>query len=238
MTVIWALVIGIVTLTVVMTVGFGLAALDLMAMSGGSDTPTAAELQAQLMASLEDRFALITVVQTLVMIAMVWFLTRAKDGLTRTRMLALEPIGIRRLLFWVAVTIGGVFLLSEIPMLLFDFGQETALDWLTLLQPAWLAVLLLVVLAPLSEELLFRGFIFGGLAPSVVGPIGAIVLSSAIFAVIHVQYSWLIMTQIFIYGCVFGVVRWRSGSLWPPMIAHGLINGLAAVMFFLGQSAG
>jgi membrane protease YdiL (CAAX protease family) len=103
-----------------------------------------------------------------------------------------------------------------------------------MLQPVWLGFALLVVLAPLSEELLFRGFLYGGLAQSRIGPVGAILVTSGIWTVIHVQYTWLIMTQVFIYGVVFGVVRWRSGSLWPPMITHGLVNLLAGIYFYGG----
>jgi hypothetical protein len=149
-------------------------------------------------------------------------------------MLGLAPIAVRRCLKWVAIGFVLLVVLTQVPQLFFDMGQGDALDWMEMLQPAWLGFALLVVLAPLSEELLFRGFVYGGLAGSRIGPVGAILVSSGIWTVIHVQYTWLVMTQIFIYGVVFGVVRWRSGSLWPPMVTHGVVNLLAGIVFYGG----
>ena len=44
-----------------------------------------------------------------------------------------------------------------------------------------------VVLAPVGEETLFRGFLYKGIAASRAGPIGAIMVSSLVFALLHVN---------------------------------------------------
>ncbi len=70
----------------------------------------------------------------------------------------------------------------------------------------------LVVIAPPMEELLFRGFLFRGYAASRLGVTGAILLTSVIWASMHIQYDAFYIVQIVVLGCVFlGGLRWRSG---------------------------
>jgi membrane protease YdiL (CAAX protease family) len=96
----------------------------------------------------------------------------------------------------------------------------------------------LIVAAPLMEELLFRGFVFPGYARSL-GPWGAIVLTSAGWAVMHVQYETFYIVQIFVLGCAFGWLRWRSGSTLLTVILHAIVNALAlAQVALLVERAG
>ena len=85
-------------------------------------------------------------------------------------------------------------------------------------------ILALVVAAPVMEELLFRGFLLRGYAASRLGPVGAVLLTSAAWASMHVQYEVFYVVQIFILGCVFGWLRLRSGSTTLTLILHGLVN--------------
>lgn len=102
-----------------------------------------------------------------------------------------------------------------------------------------LLAIALVVAAPLMEELLFRGFLFPGYARSRVGPWGAIVLTSAGWAVMHVQYDIFYVAQIFVLGCAFGWLRWSSGSTLLTMILHAIVNTVAlAQVAFLVERAG
>ena len=57
----------------------------------------------------------------------------------------------------------------------------------------------------------------------------AIVVISAAWAVIHVQYDWFGILQIFLTGLFFGWVRWRSGSTLLTFVLHGLMNAWATV---------
>jgi membrane protease YdiL (CAAX protease family) len=91
----------------------------------------------------------------------------------------------------------------------------------------WLLTIALVVAAPLTEEIVFRGFMYRGFAASPVGVAGAIVIPSAIWAVMHVQYETFFIVQIFLLGLVFGLLRWRSGSTWLTIVLHSLVNLLS-----------
>jgi uncharacterized protein len=88
----------------------------------------------------------------------------------------------------------------------------------------WLFAIALVVAAPLAEEIVFRGFMFRGLAASRVGLAGAVLIPSAIWSAIHVQYEVFFIVQIFLLGAVFGWLRWKSGSLWLTITLHAIVN--------------
>jgi len=85
----------------------------------------------------------------------------------------------------------------------------------------WLAV---VVLAPLNEEIFFRGFIFAGISRSRMGGWGAILLTSVLWAVIHVQYDWYGVATIFASGLLLGYARLRTNSIIPTIAMHALMN--------------
>src|SRR5262249_45035445 len=86
-----------------------------------------------------------------------------------------------------------------------------------------------VLIGPAGEELMFRGFLFRGWARTPRAVIPAIVVISAIWAVIHVQYDWFGIAQIFLSGLVLGWVRWRSGSALLTLLMHGAMNAWATV---------
>jgi len=91
--------------------------------------------------------------------------------------------------------------------------------------PAMLLLLIAAaVAAPIGEEIMFRGFLFRGWAASPLGVTGTIVVTSAIWAAIHVQYDWFGIAQVFCLGLLFGWVRSRSGSLLLTMMMHSVCN--------------
>jgi uncharacterized protein len=92
-----------------------------------------------------------------------------------------------------------------------------------------LAIINVPLLAPLTEEILFRGFLYRGWAASRLGPAGAIMLASLLFGALHIQYSWHGLATVTVLGLWFGVVRWRSGSLVPSLIAHVFGNAMVSV---------
>jgi uncharacterized protein len=93
------------------------------------------------------------------------------------------------------------------------------------LLPALAAAILIV--APISEEILFRGFLLPGWADSWLRPGGAIVLTAAIWASLHTQYDWITMLDIFGIGLLFGWIRQRSGSTLATIILHFAQNAKA-----------
>ncbi|MGE3990926.1 lysostaphin resistance A-like protein [Pseudorhodoplanes sp.] len=102
-----------------------------------------------------------------------------------------------------------------------------------------LLIVALVVAAPLMEEILFRGFLFRGYVNSPLGVAATILLTSAGWAVMHIQYEAFYMVQIFVLGCAFGWLRWRSGSTLLIIFLHALVNAAALTQVaFLVERAG
>ena len=95
----------------------------------------------------------------------------------------------------------------------------------------WLLILGLCVAAPISEELLARGFLFYGWSETFLKVPGAICLSSLVWTALHVQYdfNWLFFGEVFCLGLWFGYLRYRSNSTGLTIVLHGL-NNLGAVV--------
>ncbi|MBR1173162.1 CPBP family intramembrane metalloprotease [Bradyrhizobium sp. KB893862 SZCCT0404] len=86
------------------------------------------------------------------------------------------------------------------------------------------------VAAPMSEEVLARGFLFRGWSASFLRVPGAILLSSLVWTVVHLQYDLYFLAEVFTIGLWFGYMRHRTGSLWLTIILHALNNMTAVVL--------
>jgi membrane protease YdiL (CAAX protease family) len=94
----------------------------------------------------------------------------------------------------------------------------------------WLLVLAFAVAAPITEELMVRGFLYRGWSESALGPVGAIVLSSLVWTAMHAQYyDWFLFSEVLSIGLLLGYMRYRSNSTWLTIIMHG-INNFAATL--------
>ena len=100
----------------------------------------------------------------------------------------------------------------------------------------WSTLLIVVLLAPFIEEVLFRGLVFGGLK-SRSRPV-AYAVSCLLFAFLHVwQFAavhqdltyFLLMLQYLVPGLVLAWCYDRSGTLWASLGVHVLANLLSAV---------
>ncbi len=93
----------------------------------------------------------------------------------------------------------------------------------------WLMLLVIGAGAPLSEELLFRGFMFSGLAKSKLGLIGTAVLTSVLWSLLHFGYSVFGLIEVFSIGLYFSWLLVRTGSLWVTMSSHAAYNTVMAL---------
>jgi membrane protease YdiL (CAAX protease family) len=102
---------------------------------------------------------------------------------------------------------------------------ETSGEWVML-------VLGVVLVAALAEEMSFRGFLQASLERKG-DPTRAVLLSSLTWTMIHMNPFWAI--QIFIMGIVIGFLVWRTGSIVPAIIVHGINNLLSLVFYNIGD---
>jgi uncharacterized protein len=94
-------------------------------------------------------------------------------------------------------------------------------------------ILLAVVIAPLAEEFVFRGFLYGVLK-RYAGALPALMFSGISFALIHLHLPSLL--PLFVLACVLTFAYELSGSLLVPMAIHALFNSVTLVgVFFTGR---
>jgi membrane protease YdiL (CAAX protease family) len=91
-------------------------------------------------------------------------------------------------------------------------------------------VFLLVIVAPLTEEFLFRGIILRGLL-SRYRPDAAVTLTAVLFAALHAN-PWQFLSAFFL-GSVFGWFYLRTGSIMLCVLGHALANGLNVAATFI-----
>jgi membrane protease YdiL (CAAX protease family) len=98
-----------------------------------------------------------------------------------------------------------------------------------------LAGVMIVVLAPLGEEIFIRGFMFGGMRASW-GFWPAAIVSGAFFGLLHYTgpESWAVVGQLAFFGAALAWLYQRTGSLWPPIIVHAVNNSLAFTIQLTG----
>lgn len=96
--------------------------------------------------------------------------------------------------------------------------------------PMWLAFVALAIGAPLSEELLFRGYLLQRLKHTPVGFWGGALIANVAWTALHFGYSWLSLVDVFLAGLLFTWALWRTGSIWVPITFHAIYN---AVVFFI-----
>ena len=96
--------------------------------------------------------------------------------------------------------------------------------------PFILNFLMVVIGAPIVEELLFRGFLFSQLKTTKLGVNGSIILTSLIWTSIHLQYDLFLLIPIFLLGLFLGYLMHKYNSLYLVIIVHAVHN-LQATLF-------
>ena len=123
-------------------------------------------------------------------------------------------------------------------LVLSQFGLQMQTDLIPILSELsapWLFAIGAVVVAPLVEEIFFRGFVFAGLRERY-GWRNAGLLSAGFFAVVHLQPTSIL--PIFILGFIFAYLYERSGSIWPAVLMHVSSNALALGAAYLAIQMG
>jgi len=108
-----------------------------------------------------------------------------------------------------------------VPDVMVDLYQRAEFVWLL-----WLA---LIIFGPVAEEFIFRGFLFSGMRSSKLGGLGTVILTSAAWSVLHLQYDAYGMFCVFLSGLFLGYARLRTGSLLLCILMHSLMNLIATI---------
>jgi len=167
-----------------------------------------------------------TIVQDLVVITVAWFLA-ADLGRPDARTFGLRPFRASAL-GWTFLALVAYLVLTSIYTVLVDPPSEQLPSGLedadTDLALALATGLLLIGIAPLAEEVFFRGFLYQAFRNSF-GVLPGAVLSGLIFGAIHLEFFKLV--QLAVLGVILALLFEKTRSLWPPIILHAVNNSLA-----------
>lgn len=105
-----------------------------------------------------------------------------------------------------------------------DIARDLGLDTGPLAAVA--VALLIAVVAPISEEIFFRGMLFGGLRRRL-PTIAAALISAAVFGALHAPTGITAVPPLIFFGFVLALLYERTGSLGPPIVVHAINNALA-----------
>lgn len=185
-------------------------------------------------------FAAATYTLSLLIVAGVpWLLgrhTTSREEVGLTRLISWGDMGLSLLGFVVYLILSAIILyLVTLVFPAFDSTQmqETGFGNVSQRHEFILAFLTLVVVAPLAEEILFRGYLYGKLRKTV--PVWlAMLLTSVLFAAIHGQ--WNVAVDVFALSIVLCILRETTGSIWAGVLLHMVKNGIAFYILFINPS--
>lgn len=160
------------------------------------------------------------------------------------RRVTLETLGLSRLMTWTDIGLAPLtyigyvltllvvlaFITNFIPGFQADQAQDIGFKSLTNQAGYILAFTTLVVIAPVAEEVLFRGYLYGKMRRHV--PVWAAALATSIlFAGVHGQ--WNVAVDTFILSMFLCGLRELTGSVWAGILVHMIKNGVAFYILFL-----
>lgn len=193
--------------------------------------------------SVVGQFSFVLIAETLAILAVYLFLrhykrTFAVIGLVRPRLrdggIGLLAFPIYFVIFAILVTLAT----QLIPSFNANQAQEIGFNNVAGTGPLILTFISLVILPPITEEILIRGFLFGSLRKYFKFGV-ATVITSLVFAAAHLPEGgaagplYIAALDTFILSVVLCYLRERTGSLWAGITLHALKNGVAFVSLFI-----
>ncbi len=153
-----------------------------------------------------------------------WRMKKRKIPLSELGSLEIQ----RKPLFLSIFLLAAFLLLEELYFYVLGIEMPESFIEFMLAEPIF-SFISVVLVAPIIEEFLFRGFLYSQLRRSFLKDWGAIVVSSLVWTAIHFQYEIGILFFLFLFGLFLGYFRIKYNSLLIPVALHA-INNLIAFM--------
>ncbi|GBE29301.1 MAG TPA: CPBP family intramembrane metalloprotease [Bacteroidetes bacterium] len=230
------LVVVISTL-LILFVGFviigSIAAVGLMDESGEVDMDQVQEWSNGNFDSLPTSVKAAAMVTQLILIVPAWVFIRRRK-LKVSTFLRINPVPVQLLSYSLLIGLGVAVIGDEISRLVdlvFPFPAEMAYGIQRMMQMDTMVDFLtmgltVVLIAPIVEEMLFRGF-FQRYFEAKRGVTSGVMVTSALFAMYHFNIYWLI--PILLMATVMGAMAWRAESVMPSIIVHMTNNSLGLI---------
>jgi membrane protease YdiL (CAAX protease family) len=179
-----------------------------------------------------------TCASTLVCVPLILGVIRLKRGASVRSCLGMSAVDRRQMIRWI-LALFAFIVATDLLSLALDrpIVPEFLPAIYSTASPRWLLWLALLACAPLFEEMFFRGFLYGGLEASRLGAIGAILITSILWAIVHAQYGAYEIATIVCLGVLLGAARFRTGSIVVPLVLHSLANLVATIEMLLTTTA-
>ncbi len=176
--------------------------------------------------------------------ALIVLTTRLRRGINVPDYLALRrPPNYRSLLGWLALAVGLVAVSDGLAFLLGrdlvpefnpavysqNFDPEFISELFSISNNPPLFWFAFILMIPLFHEFLFRGFLFAGWSRSKLGITGTILLTSILWALVHLSYGFYHFATLIVFGIFLGLARHRTQSLIVPIAIHCLMNLITTI---------
>lgn len=160
------------------------------------------------------------------------------------RRTSLKDLGLTRLPSWLDILVGPLgivpyVILSGLLLIIaanvipgFDGTQQQVVGFTSVVKSYEyiLAFITLVCLAPLAEEMVFRGYLYGKLRQHL-GMWASVLMTSVVFAALHGQ--WNVGIDVFALSIVLSLLRETTGSIWAGVLLHMTKNAIAFYFLFI-----
>lgn len=163
--------------------------------------------------------------------------TRSRIGLVMPKLKDLGYAFIAYGLYFLAYL--AVILIAQAVLPSLNVDQEQQIGFETAYNNAELVMTFasLVILPPLAEEIIFRGFLFTSLRAKFRLRY-TVIITSVLFGLAHLQFGsdapllWVAAIDTFVLSCFLCYLRERTNSLWPPIFLHAIKNAVAFMLLF------
>lgn len=180
--------------------------------------------------------ALVYVVSLVITIFVPWKLAKSKTtrdelglrGLPTWTDILLAPVGF--IVFMIVAVILVAIFQSIFPGINWNESQDVGFSNLISSSDFILAFISLVVVAPVAEELIFRGWLYGKLRAKIPA-IPAMLVVSILFGIVHGQ--WNVGVTVFVMSIAMCTLREITGTIWGGILIHILKNGIAFYFLYV-----
>lgn len=218
----------------------GLLLLAILGLTGKTSTEVYNLLDSQVTA----QFAITVLSETLMVAGLVAYVkyhgARMSDiGWNKLRARYVGQAAVWFITYFIVYIVIYAILSEFIPALNTEQKQDLGFSDPTSVRDTALLAVSLIIIPPVAEELLFRGFLYKGMRTRF-SVVGATILTSILFAIGHLQIGngssllWVAALDTFILSLFLCYVREKSNSLWPGIFMHAIKNAIAfSALYFV-----
>lgn len=135
------------------------------------------------------------------------------------------------IIFALTLTVSSIMKAFGAPAMPAQFNLGGASGWQMIL-----VLIMVTVAAPIVEEIIFRGYLYGGLRRNGVGLIISFAEVALLFSVFHVSMSPITLVITAIASIGLTMLREETGAIWAGMVTHALNNSVVILLIVLGIS--